>query len=89
MKNEHEIKYCIQLESFILILSETIVNKTKLYFPIFVHEQKDTKQDLWYSITIGEEAGTSKIRTSKGQNIKSFFRMIRMLKVKMITTSTV
>lgn len=41
-ENEHGIKYSIRLESFILILSETIVNSKKLYFPIFVHKQKDT-----------------------------------------------
>jgi hypothetical protein len=31
--------------------------------------------------------GTLKIRTSKGQNIESFLRAIRPLKVKKITTS--
>ena len=30
--------------------------------------------------TVGEGVGMSKIRTSKGQNIKSIFRMIRTLK---------
>ncbi len=36
---------------------------------------------------IREGVGTSKIRTSKGQNIESFFRMIRTSKVKKIRTS--
>jgi hypothetical protein len=30
--------------------------------------------DFWRSYLIGEGVGTSKIRTSKGQNVKSFFK---------------
>jgi hypothetical protein len=38
---------------------------------------------------LGEGVRMSKIGTSKGQNIESFFRIIRTSKVKKITTSKV
>ena len=40
-------------------------------------------------LNYGEGVGTSKIRTTKGQNVKSIFRMIRISKVKKIRTSKV
>jgi hypothetical protein len=37
-------------------------------------------QFLIMNLTLGEGVGTSKIRTSKGQNVESIFRMIRTSK---------
>ena len=64
----------IENDQFVVGLN--IIRNTYLYF--FCHKISCNIAKLW------EGVGTLKIRTSKGQNIKSFFRMIRTSKVKKI-----